>query len=405
MPCFLASRRKRALSSSLSIDEDRVGIGGLDLDHVGGEVGLAGFGGDVGDDLDVARRHFLDEGVATALAEIIVHPQHGDGLRLDAVADVVGDLRHAELLAEGGAEDVRIVLLRDRRGFAADDLRNLGLLGQHHVDQHRAGEHRTEDDVGLVVEHFLDLRARGAGVALGVEQRRFDLAAENAALGVDLVDRQQHAVAEIGAGDGAGAGQFEDGRDIDGRLCMGRAGQANAGGNHRHDGCEAKHGAFPLCWRSRAGWRPAFCVQRPPVGRAVERPCRCPGARSITKTCEELNMMLFSSLALRPRRVRAARCPCRCGDSLHVAAQSSDEMLAVARQRGVLAVHHVGLERCRFDDVERPDVRPLVAGQRELVDDRDAQAVRHESADGRAEAGADRQRSAWVLNTPAMIRP
>jgi hypothetical protein len=100
--------------------------------------------------------------------------------------------------------------------------------------------------------------------------------------------------------------------------------------------------------------------------------------------------MLFSSLALRPRRVRAARCPCRCGDSLHVAAQGGDEMLAVARQRGVLAVHYVGLERCRFDDVERPEFRPLVAGHRELVDDRNAQAVRHESAHGRAEAGADR---------------
>ena len=112
----------------VEIDEDRVGIGALDLDDVGGEIDLARFGGDVGDDLDVARRHFLDEGVAAALAEIVVDPDDGDRLRLDAVANVVGDLRHAELLAERGAEDVRVVLLGDRRGLAADDLGNLGLL-------------------------------------------------------------------------------------------------------------------------------------------------------------------------------------------------------------------------------------------------------------------------------------
>ena len=148
-----------------------------------------------------------------------------DGLRLDAVAHVVGDLRHAELLAERGAEDVGVALLRDRRRLAADDLRNLGLLREQHVDQHRAGEDRAENDVGLVVEHLLHLRARDAGVALGVEQRRVDLLAENAALGVDLLDRQQHAVAEIGAGHGAGAGQFENGGHVDGRLREDRTGR------------------------------------------------------------------------------------------------------------------------------------------------------------------------------------
>ena len=60
----------------VDIDEDRIGIGGLELDDVGGEIGLAGLGRDIGDDLDVARGHFLDEVVATALAEVVVHPQH-----------------------------------------------------------------------------------------------------------------------------------------------------------------------------------------------------------------------------------------------------------------------------------------------------------------------------------------
>ena len=66
--------------------------------------------------------------VAAALAEIVVDPQHGDVLRLDAVADVVGDFRHAELLAERRAEHVRVALLRDGRSFAADDLRDFRLL-------------------------------------------------------------------------------------------------------------------------------------------------------------------------------------------------------------------------------------------------------------------------------------
>ncbi len=56
---------------------------------------------------------------------------------------------------------------------------------------------------------------------------------ENAALGVDLIDRQQHAVAEIGARHRAGAGQFENGGNVNGRLRENRTGDANPGDNHR----------------------------------------------------------------------------------------------------------------------------------------------------------------------------
>ncbi len=72
--------------------------------------------------------------------------------------EVVADVRHAELLAERGAEDVRIAFLGECRGFAADDFRNFRLLREQHVDQHRAGIDRAKNDVRLVVEHFLDLR-------------------------------------------------------------------------------------------------------------------------------------------------------------------------------------------------------------------------------------------------------
>ena len=58
----------------VGVDEDRVGVRALQLHHVRGEVHLPGFRRDVADDLDVARGHLLDEGVAPALAEVVVHP-------------------------------------------------------------------------------------------------------------------------------------------------------------------------------------------------------------------------------------------------------------------------------------------------------------------------------------------
>src|SRR3974390_174730 len=112
----------------IEIDEDRFSIGALEFDYVGREVSLAGFGRDVGDHLDVTRIHFLDEGIAATLAEIIVYPQHGDGRGLNAVADVVRYFRHAELFLYRGAEDVRISLLGNGRGLATDDLGNFRLL-------------------------------------------------------------------------------------------------------------------------------------------------------------------------------------------------------------------------------------------------------------------------------------
>ena len=68
----------------VAVDEHRIGIRGLELDDVGGEIGLAGFGRDVGHDLDVAGRHLLHEPVAAALAEIVVHPDQRDGLALSS---------------------------------------------------------------------------------------------------------------------------------------------------------------------------------------------------------------------------------------------------------------------------------------------------------------------------------
>ena len=183
----------------VGVDEDRVGVRRLELDDVGGEIHLPRLGRDVGDDLDVARRHLLEEHVAPALAVVVVHPQERHRLRLDALGHEHRHLRHAHLLAERGAEDVVVAHLRDLGGLRAGDLRDLGLLREQHVHLHRAGEHRAEDHVGVAVDRLLHLGARDARVALRVAHRRVDLALEDAALRVDLVDRHQRAVAEVGA--------------------------------------------------------------------------------------------------------------------------------------------------------------------------------------------------------------
>ena len=60
-----------------------------------------------------------------------------------------------------------------------------------------------------------------------------DLAAENAALGVDLVDGDHDAVAEIRSRHRAGAGQLQDGWDVDGRLRNDWTGEAKACSNYR----------------------------------------------------------------------------------------------------------------------------------------------------------------------------
>ena len=84
----------------VGVDEQRVGVRLLDLEHRPREIDLAGIGRDVGDDLDALRFEILDDRVAAALAEVVVDVDHRDGLRLDGVLDVARDLRHRCRLRE-----------------------------------------------------------------------------------------------------------------------------------------------------------------------------------------------------------------------------------------------------------------------------------------------------------------
>ena len=96
-------------------------------------------------------------------------------------------------------------LRRERAGLAADDLRHLG-VGRHlQRGADRAGVDRAEDGDRLVVERALHGGARLAGIARGVDELELDLLAEDAARGVDLVDRHARAVLPHGADGGAAA--------------------------------------------------------------------------------------------------------------------------------------------------------------------------------------------------------
>src|SRR5215813_8989111 len=89
-------------------------------------------------------------------------------------------------------------------------MRDLSLLQQLHGGLDVAGEDRPEDDVGIAVDRFLHLRAGDAGIGLGIELAERDLVLEDAARGVDLLDRQDDAVAEIAAGHCTASRYFSD---------------------------------------------------------------------------------------------------------------------------------------------------------------------------------------------------
>src|SRR6266702_4746928 len=137
---------------------------------------------------------------------------------LQLVVQVVGDFGHAELLPERGAEDPGVSLLRNVGGFGADDLRDFRLLRQRHVHLDRAGIDRPKHDIGIAVENLLDLGTRDARIALGIEMLGLDLAPEDAARLVDLVDRHRGAIPPVCSGHRARSGQFDDVGNVDRRL-------------------------------------------------------------------------------------------------------------------------------------------------------------------------------------------
>ena len=84
-----------------------------------------------------------------------------------------------------------------------------------HADEDRAGEHRPHHDVGVLVDRLLRERLGDLRLRLRVAARVLDLAAEDAARGVDLLDRELHALVEIGARRRAAARQLDQPEHLD----------------------------------------------------------------------------------------------------------------------------------------------------------------------------------------------
>jgi hypothetical protein len=83
----------------VGVDEDRIRVRGLDLDDVGGEIHLTD-SVDTSATILMLRAAISLKNASRPPAEVVVHrgtPPTSPG----AVADEVGHLRHAHLLAEG----------------------------------------------------------------------------------------------------------------------------------------------------------------------------------------------------------------------------------------------------------------------------------------------------------------
>ena len=230
----------------VGVDKHRVGAAVLGAQHSGRPVHLAGFGGDFSGDLGGAAVQRLLDRVQAAFAEVVVHVHDRQVLGLGD--DVLRHLRHRRFLGEAGAEHERVALLGDGGGLTTGPVGHLGAAAFGHADHDGAREHRAEDGKHLVVHCFLRQALGHAGVGLGVVAHRLDLLAQDAASGVDFLDRQLHAVLEVGARCGATARQLHDIGDLDAALGSGGTteGQGGAGGQQL-EGESLLHDMSPEC--------------------------------------------------------------------------------------------------------------------------------------------------------------
>src|SRR4029077_18835045 len=103
-----------------------------------------------------------------------------------------------------------IALLGDYRCFPAGEIRYLRTTRLAHADDHRPRVDWAKDDIRAFVDGFLAHRFCDGRIGLGVGRNVVDLAAEDAAGSIDLLDRELDAVVEIVARRGAGPGQLHD---------------------------------------------------------------------------------------------------------------------------------------------------------------------------------------------------
>ena len=108
---LLASSRSARALFLVRVDEQRVGVALLRLEHGAGEVDLARVGRDVGGDLDASASSALMIVSRPPLPKSLLTQISATVFAFTAVLDVLRDLRHRRRLRERRAEDVRVALL------------------------------------------------------------------------------------------------------------------------------------------------------------------------------------------------------------------------------------------------------------------------------------------------------
>src|SRR2546425_1872683 len=231
--------------------------------------------------LDVRGRHALGD---QERAEDLVRRAREHVVRAEQVELLVAAalLRHQvlgagdELLvrARAGVEDVLAALL----AFVLHGVEEQAVVVLEDR-QHRFAADRgpaAEDDRDLVLEEeLLGLFREQVPVGGGVDDDRLDLAAHHAALGVDLVDRHQHDVAQRDFADRHRAGERVEDADLDWLLALSgddawhpdAGGEAGAGydGTLQELATRYCHDvSFPLCRRSGVAG-----LRSPTVGRRL----------------------------------------------------------------------------------------------------------------------------------------
>ena len=179
------------------------------------------------DDLDVGPRFLdeVDEGGDGVAAVGIVGRDRGDPLHVLPLRHDRGAGAAVDVGVGGDAEDVGVEV--GRRG-ELDGLRrrrdedDLVLLGDgRHRRRLRRGQ-RAGQEVDIVLDDQLAREPhRLVGAGLAVARQQLELAAEHAALGVDLLDRHFGALDDRHAVDRGGAGQRHRKADLD-RVLGGR---------------------------------------------------------------------------------------------------------------------------------------------------------------------------------------
>ncbi len=199
----------------------------------------------------------LDEGLGHVLAIGVVGADRGDlgqrplGHDLRGAAPFHGGVR-------GDAEDVGVELVgggelvRLRDGRDEDDLVLLG--DDRDRGALRRGERAHEEVDVLLQDQLAGDAHRLVGIALGVAREQLDLAAEHAALGVQLVHVHLGALERGLAEERARSGEDHGEADLD-RL-LGLGGERRRQGQSEQHGQKAQqHGVPPLALATRNGRR------------------------------------------------------------------------------------------------------------------------------------------------------